>query len=167
MKLEGASGGEFQTLMLIGIEDPLVLSSIDIFLERMYEKLTSHVETMFPGLIDYDLSLRPYGWNAVSGNKVPTGALPPREIGLLLVVTAKTQELATRIAKSCNPHFFHFPFDKTIPLPSYGFPFSPAEIERGQVYEFKLNHVVDVESPFELVRMDWAATAPDRKRSAA
>jgi hypothetical protein len=40
-------------------------------------------------------------------------------------------------------------------LPSYGFPFSPAEIERGTVYQFYLNHVVIVEDPLELVRTEW------------
>lgn len=157
MKLEGASTGAFQTFMLIGIEDPQVLSSIDVFLHRMHARLTTQVHTMFPGLENFDLSLRAYGWNAVSGAKVESGASAPREIGLLLVVTAETQDLATRIAKACNPHFFHFPIEPDTPLPSYGFPFSPAEVERGPVYEFKLNHVVQLEDPLELVRMDWAA----------
>jgi hypothetical protein len=86
---------------------------------------------------------------------------------LLLVVTAPTQDLATRIAKACNPLFFHFPLDKGIPLPSYGFPFSPAEIERGQVYEFKLNHIVEVDDPLELVRMDWVVLDQAENRSVA
>jgi hypothetical protein len=40
---------------------------------------------------------------------------------------------ATRIAKACNPYFFHFPLNRGKDLPSYGFPFSPSEIERGPV----------------------------------
>jgi hypothetical protein len=40
-------------------------------------------------------------------------------------------------------------------LPSYGFAFSPADIERGRVYEFRLNHVVEVDDPLELVRTEW------------
>jgi hypothetical protein len=167
MKLEGASGGAFQTLMLIGIEDPLVLSSVDLFIERLHERLTKQVVDTFPGLNDYHLSLRPYGWNAVSGAKNEPGSHVPREIGLLLVVTAPSQDLATRIAKACNPLFFHFPLDKGIPLPSYGFPFSPAEIERGQVYEFKLNHIVEVDDPLELVRMDWVVLDQAENRSVA
>jgi hypothetical protein len=41
-------------------------------------------------------------------------------------------------------------------LPSYGFPFSPAEWERGPVFEFRLNHVVEVDDPTELLRTKWA-----------
>ena len=37
-------------------------------------------------------------------------------------------------------------------MPSYAFPFSPAEVERGEVFAFHINHVVETTSPFELVR---------------
>jgi len=40
-------------------------------------------------------------------------------------------------------------------LPSYGFAFSPADIDRGPVFEFRLNHVVHVDDPMELVRTEW------------
>ena len=81
--------------------------------------------------------------------------MPPPEVGVLFVATAATQEMATQIAKACNPYFFHFPIDFDIELPSYGFAFSPADIERGRVYEFKLNHVVELDDPMELVRTEW------------
>jgi hypothetical protein len=42
-----------------------------------------------------------------------------------------------------------------IELPSYAFPFTPAEISRGQVFEFLLNHVVEVADGHELVRTGW------------
>ena len=71
---------------------------------------------------------------------------------MLFVATAPTQERATLIAKACNPIFFHMAVRPDMELPSYGFPFSPAEIERGPVYDFKLNHVSATNSPTELVR---------------
>ncbi len=37
-------------------------------------------------------------------------------------------------------------------LPSYAFLTSPAEIELGQVYEFRLQHVIDVDQPGQLFR---------------
>jgi hypothetical protein len=100
----------------------------------------------------FDISLRAYGWNAATGETVAPQAAPPREIGLLFVATGETQEIATQIAKTCNPWFFHLPLQARQELPSYAFPFSPAEVERGRVYEFKLNHVVHVDDPMELVR---------------
>ena len=156
MKLEGAASGSHQTIMLVGIEDTEVLSNLDIFVDKLHAALLDRVNDIFgPSAGNYDISLRPYGWNAVSGRRPPEDAAPPREVGLLFVATAATQELATKIAKACNPYFFHFPIKAGIELPSYAFPFSPAEIERGPVFEFKLNHVVEVDDPCELVRTAW------------
>ena len=153
MKLEGAVGGGYQTLILVGIQDRAVLANIDRFVAKMQDVLAQRVlATMGDDAGAFEISLRPYGWNAVSGLSVEDAALPPREIGLLFVATAATQELATQIAKTCNPWVFHLPLNQDIELPSYAFPFSPAEIERGQVFEFKLNHVVHVSHPAELVR---------------
>lgn len=153
MKLEGAAGTSYQTIMLVGIQDRKVLAELDRFVAQMHLSLVSRVRaTMGDAAGAFDISLRPYGWNAVSDQLVGSATPPPREVGLLFVATAATQQLATQIAKTCNPWFFHMPLDRGIELPSYAFPFSPAEIERGQVYEFMLNHVVQVDTPHDLVR---------------
>lgn len=153
MKLEGAAAGAWQTIMLVGIRDPKVLAQIDRLVEQMHAVMIGRVaKTMgeVPG--GYSISLRPYGWSAVAGRPLQS-ATSPSEVGLLFVATAASQELATQIAKTCNPIFFHMPLNPEQELPSYGFPFSPAEVERGQVYEFLLNHVVAIDEPLALTRM--------------
>lgn len=156
MKLEGAAAGPFQTIMLVGIEQPDVLANLDDFHTRFLAALHARVaSTIGEAAGNYDISLRFYGWNAVSGMPVPAGTPAPREVGVLFVATAETQEMATQIARACNPWFFHFPLTMETELPSYGFAFSPADIERGRVYEFRLNHVVEVDDPLELVRTEW------------
>lgn len=153
MKLEGAAATAFQTLMLVGIRDPKVLAALPRFLAQMQAALAQRVrETMGASAGDYSISLRPYGWNAVSGSPEPH---VPVEVGLMFVATAATQEQATQIAKTCNPLFFHMPLEREMELPSYAFPFSPAEVERGAVYEFRLNHVVEVDDPLERVRIAY------------
>lgn len=156
MKLEGAAAGRFQTIMLVGIQDPAILSRIDEFHDNMLAALNQRVRSAIGEAAgDFHISLRLYGWNAVSGDKPAPGTPPPREVGILFVATAATQAMATQIAKACNPYFFHFPINLEKEIPSHGFAFSPADIERGPVYEFKLNHVVEVSDPMELVRLDW------------
>ncbi|PZO56181.1 MAG: 3-methylaspartate ammonia-lyase [Alphaproteobacteria bacterium] len=156
MKLEGAAKGRYQTIMLIGIQDPIILARIDDFHDRMLDALYDRVRNAVgPSAGDFHISLRMYGWNAVSGDRPAPGTPPPREVGVLFVATADTQAMATQIAKACNPYFFHFPLELDKELPSHGFAFSPADIERGPVYEFKLNHVVEVANPMELVRLEW------------
>ena len=151
MKLEGSGPNGFQTVILSGIRDRDVMKApmewikkISLFMEDRFKKVGVDRSR-------FSYSIRPYGYNAVYGGKVPDEYVP-NEIGMLLVVTADSQDLATQVAKLFNPYMLHFPMRTDTQLPSYAFPFSPSEIERGQIYEFKLNHVVMVDDPMELVR---------------
>jgi hypothetical protein len=160
MKLEGAGAGPYQTISLVGIEDPQVLANLDLFQDRLVAELRQRIDRTFGAEAgEYDVSVRLYGWNAVSGRKMPADATVPHEVGALLVITAATQELATRMSKTVNPIFFHFPLSPELKQPSYGFAFTPAEIERGQVYKFHLNHVVETRDGLELTRTEWAGFA--------
>jgi hypothetical protein len=154
MKLEGASGRQYQTIMFIGITDPNVLAEPQVFHDRMLWVLNDRAKKA-TGVAagEFHISLRMYGWNGVSGVVPPEGTPRPRELGVMCVITAGTQEMASQIAKACNPYFFHMPIRDGLELPSYGMTFSPNDIDRGLVYEFELNHVVRVDSPTELVRM--------------
>ena len=164
MKLEGASAGPFQTIMIVGISDPLVLSNLDEFHDRMLAALTDRVAKTFGDDAKMiHLSLRIYGWNGTTGRPVPKGTAAPLDAGVMFVATAPNQELANQVAKACNPMFFHMPLRSEMELPSYAFPFTPAEIPRGQVFQFELNHVVHTESPNELVRMEIYEYGPDAR----
>jgi len=167
MKLEGARCGDFQTIMFIGIEDPTVLANLNEFHDTLQQFLIDRIKiTFLEEAPVFDLSLRFYGWNGTSGRPVPADTPPPRDVGVMFVVTAATQDLANRMAKACNPYFFHMPLRPGIEMPSYAFPFTPAEIPRGQVYEFLLNHVVHTRDGFELVRTRWVDLATQLKVSA-
>jgi hypothetical protein len=156
MKLEGARGGSFQTIMFIGIEDPEVLANLNEFHDKLERALIDRIRQTFrEDAGTFNVSLRIYGWNGTSGRPVPAATPPPRDVGVMFVVTASSQDLANRMAKACNPYFFHMPLRAGIEMPSYAFPFTPAEIPRGPVYEFVLNHVVHTKDAFELVRTEW------------
>jgi hypothetical protein len=158
MKLEGASGNLFQTIMLVGIADPDVLAEPQAFHDKMLITLTERAKSA-TGLSegDFHISLRMYGWNGVSGMPPRDGPVP-LEIGLLGVITAGTQAIASEIAKACNPYFFHMPIRMGMELPSYGWAFTPGDIDRGAVYQYELNHVVSVDNPLELVRITLTDT---------
>jgi len=78
----------------------------------------------------------------------------PQEIGVLTIVTADSQERATEVAKLLNPALLHMPLTADEPMPTFAFPFSPAEIERGPLYEFCLNHVLELDDPMQAFRLD-------------
>lgn len=164
MKLEGASGSLFQTIMIVGITDPNVLAEPQVFHDRMIKVLNARALSATDAKEDdFHISLRMYGWNGVNGVPPPEDTPRPRELGLICFVTAKSQQLASEIAKACNPYFFHMPIRDGMELPSYGLITTPADIDRGPVYQFELNHVVSVDSATELVRMDLIDLAASKE----
>ncbi len=168
MKLEGAGSGPYQTIMFIGILDKLVLANLNKFHDGMLASLKKRVAQTFGDTAGaYDISLRIYGWNGVTGEVMPDTTPAPIEVGVMFVVTAATQQLANDMARVCNSPFFHTPLMPGIEMPSYAFPFSPAEIERGRVFEFKLNHTVTTAHPLELVRLSWRDVKTERQTTAA
>jgi hypothetical protein len=153
VKLEGAGRAGYQTLAIVGIRDPEVLEAIDEWSSTLRGFLELKIKDLL-GLepADYNLELRCYGWNAVLGEIDPDTTTPPREVGAMLLVTADTQETATKIVKISNPYLLHMPIARMNHLPCYAFMASPAEIERGPIHEFLLQHVVSVDAPDELFR---------------
>lgn len=89
----------------------------------------------------------------VSGAPVPED-FRPNEILMMLTVTADTQELASKVTKAFNPLLLHHNIFEAKQMPSYAFIFSPPEIERGKIYEFKLHHTIECD-PLELIRFKY------------
>jgi hypothetical protein len=152
IKLEGAALTGYQTILISGIRDPAVLSHFDEWLRT----LTAFLDTRAPLVLGldpgaFDMSTRCYGYNGVLGDLEPDVNLGPlREVGLVFIATAADQATATRVAKFANPYLLHMPSPGATHLPSFAFLSSPAETERGPIYEFVLQHAVYVTSPSEL-----------------
>jgi hypothetical protein len=149
-KLEGAGVVGYQSMAIAGIRDEEVLANIDQWSATLRSFIEMKARSVL-GVDDCTIEIRCYGWNAVLGELDPDPT-PPREVGAVLLVTAKDQATATAVVKLANPYLLHMPLPHMQHLPSFAFMSSPAEIERGPLYEFFLNHVVHVDSPGELSR---------------
>ncbi len=153
MKLEGSGRVGYRTMSFTAMADPKVLANLGPWLETLMTSLRRRIEsTLGYGPEDYEMEFRPYGWNVLDQSVEAQSAPPPREVGLMVLVSAATQERASEIAKFCNPALLHFPISRDAPMPSWAFPFSPAEVDMGPYYAFRLNHVVEVDDPAQLVR---------------
>jgi hypothetical protein len=153
IKLEGSALAGYETISLVGISDPIALAQLDLWISTFTGYLPERVKSVL-GLErhQYAFALSAYGSNAVLGPLRPDSGAPPREVGILLKVRAADQRTATAIAKVANPALLHLPLPGMTMMPSYAFATSPAEIERGAVYEFVLNHVVEVKTGEEMFR---------------
>jgi hypothetical protein len=154
VKLEGAAITGYETVSFAGIRDPQILRSIDVWAEFFVKTLTERVESVLElAAGSWGADLRLYGYNAILGDLEQAPATPA-EVGVMLLVSAQDQELATAISKLANPLLLHLPLPTMTYLPSFAFATSPAHIDRGAAYEFVLNHVVDVDSPTGMFRLE-------------
>jgi hypothetical protein len=151
VKLEGSAHAGYETISLVGIRDPEILRDLALWTSTLETVLADRVLSLLGDRADYEVQVRCYGDNAVLGPLEPETA-PLREVGVLLRVRAASRATATSVAKIANPLLLHLPLPGMDHLPSFAFVTSPAEIERGAVYEFVLNHAVDADTPHELFR---------------
>ena len=166
LKLEGSGAIGFRTMVFSAIADPKIMANLDVFLERLQSHLVGGISRVLGHAAnDYDLEIRPYGARALAQPGVARAPTKPHEVGLMTLVTAATRETAMEIAMFTNPSLLHFPLNPNEPLPSYAFPFSPAEVDLGPLYEFKLNHVVATGDPLELIRTKCLTFAASNDRA--
>jgi len=70
------------------------------------------------------------------------------------IVTAATDALSMEIGKLLNPYMLHHPLTADEEQPTFAFLFSPAEMPRGQTYEFALNHVLTLDDPMQAFSLE-------------
>ncbi|MEV4085884.1 acyclic terpene utilization AtuA family protein [Nonomuraea fuscirosea] len=158
VKLEGARITGYETISFSAIRDPLILGDLETWADLLRTHLRRRVSQTL-GLTDddYAFDLRLYGHNAVLDDlEFETGT--PREVAVMLLVSAPDQATATAVAKVANPLMLHMPVPRMNYLPSLAFASSPAEVERGPAYAFVLNHVVDTITPTAMFRIEHDST---------
>ncbi|MEM8977946.1 MAG: acyclic terpene utilization AtuA family protein [Pseudomonadota bacterium] len=148
VKLEGARCVGYQTISVTLVRDPRYVAHINDWLDLVRDEILGPVSPQ-----DFDVEFRLIGQNATLGD-LEHSPQAPSEIGVMTIVTASEQARATEIAKLLNPALLHFPLTKTEPMPTFAFPFSPNEIERGPHYEFCLNHVMILDDPMQAFRLE-------------
>ena len=75
----------------------------------------------------------------------------PHELGLLMDVTAPSQELAHAACHFLSGHLLHAGFSGQVNTSgNLAFPYSPSDLDAGPVFEFSVYHLMQVDSPTEL-----------------
>ncbi len=154
VKLEGSRITGYQVMIMALVRDSHYVEHIDQWTSDIYDLCTSKVKDRLAlSDAEFDIELRLIGKNATLG-AIDKNTNNASEIGVMGIVTAKTSELAKEIGKILNPYLLHHPLTKEEEVPTFAFPFSPAEIEIGPVYEFGLNHVLQLDHPMDAFSLD-------------
>ncbi len=154
VKLEGAGLAGYQAMTLVILRDRHYVRNARNWVARLQAFLAGEIGRRTGMDQDaWQLEFRLIGIDAALGS-LETGTALPNEVGVMCIVTADSQISANEIAKLANPFLLHFPLSETGELPSFAFPFSPAETERGPIYEFLLNHVLELDHPMDAFRLN-------------
>jgi len=151
VKLEGARRVGFQTVSLVLIRDTRYVAHIRDWCADIEIKCTTKVQARIAD--DFSIELRLIGVDATLGDldhDIQVGS----EVAVLGIVTAATQNLSNEVAKILNPYLLHHPLSEQEEMPTFAFPFSPPEMQRGAAYEFCLNHVLTLQSPMDAFRLE-------------
>lgn len=160
VKLEGARIAGYQTTILAILRNAHYAQNAQAWVDRLTGFLQAEIATrMDLDPADYGLEFRLIGVNGALGpleNRTGT----PVEVGVLGIVTARTQAEAAEIGKLINPFVLHYPLTDDEELPTFAFPYSPATTDRGPLYEFALNHVMALDDPMSAFRLTVTEVTP-------
>jgi hypothetical protein len=160
VKLEGARIAGYQTTILAILRDSIYVARAREWADRLHGFLQTEIQNrMDLGPSDYDLEFRLIGVDSALG-ALESKTAAPAEIGVLGIVTAATAEAAEEIGKLINPFVLHYPLTSDEELPTFAFPYSPAQSERGPLYEFCLNHVLELDDPMDAFRLSVHQIGP-------
>ena len=160
VKLEGARAAGFQTTLIAVLRDAHYVANAQVWADKLHHFLDALiVRRMGLDPASYDLDFRLIGVNSALG-AMENRTGNPVEVGVLLIITAGTQELASEIGKLANPHLLHYPLTESEELPTFAFPYSPAQSDRGALYEFALNHVLELDDPMSAFRLTVTEVTP-------
>lgn len=157
VKLEAARVAGYQTTILAILRNAHYVANARAWVARLTGFLTGEIETRM-GLTtaDYGLEFRLIGADSALG-ALEARSGDPVEIGVLGIVTARSQAEASEIGKLINPFVLHYPLTDDEELPTFAFPYSPATSDRGALYEFALNHVMALDDPMSAFRLEVSA----------
>jgi hypothetical protein len=147
VKLEGARVAGYQTVLLALLRDRRYVAAAEAWATDIEARCSAKVRDRL-GLAaeDFTIELRLIGRNASFG-ALETRPGDAAELGVLGIVTARSADMAAEIGKTLNPYLLHHPLTAQEEQPTFAFPFSPAEIDRGATYGFALNHVLQLDDP--------------------
>ena len=151
VKVEGAALTGYRTLSIAGVRDPIFIGQLDAIVASVKERLRDN----FADLSDdaYVLIVRAYGRDGVMGELEPQRARPSHELGLVIEVVARSQDLANTICGFVRSTLLHFGYPGRVSTAgNLAFPHSPSDVKAGAVYRFSVYHLLPTNDPLALVR---------------
>ena len=148
IKLEGAKPVGFRTISIAGVRDPIMIGQIDSILNNVTDITKENFDLPES---DYRVIYHIYGKNGVMSDLEPQKRITSHELGIVIEVIGKTQEIANTICSSVRSTLLHYGYPNRIATAgNLALLYSPSDIKMGPVYEFSVYHLMEIEDPCEV-----------------
>ena len=141
LKLEGVKCSGFRTISPATINDDNTIDHIDLITKTV----SDFVKENTSGIIkpeDYNLSFK------LSGGKESS-------LSVIIDIVAKTQAIADTVCALARSRMLHCDYvGRKSSAGNLAFPFSPSDIHIGEVYEFSVFHLVQVDDLSETAKIE-------------
>jgi hypothetical protein len=142
IKLEGAGKVGYRTISIAGIRDPFLISQIDDVLATVKGRATRDLG------IEGRVLFHVYGRDGVMGPREPERERGSHELGLVIEAVAATQAEADSLCSSVRSTLLHFGYPGRVATAgNLALLYSPSDIACGEVYEFTIYHLLEVDDP--------------------
>lgn len=146
VKLEGVRVAGYRTICVAGIRCPTMIRVINGVLEDVRNHALAYFAPAKP-----EITFHVYGRDGVMRHLEPQKRISSHELGVVIDVVAKDQDLARAVCHHISGSLLHLSFTGQVNTSgNLAFPYSPSEIDAGAAYEFSVYHLMRVSSPMEL-----------------
>lgn len=144
VKLEGARRVGYRTISIAGTRDPIMVRDIGAILEAVRGQVGSMTAGKHRGTTHFHV----YGRDGVMGPTEPVHETRSHELGIVIEALSPTQEEADSLVSLTRSTLLHYGYPGRISTAgNLAFPFSPSDLAAGEVYEFSIYHLMEIEDP--------------------
>ena len=140
LKLEGVKCSGYRTICPATVYDPETIARIDEIIATVTDFVHENTHGRLPDG-SYTVTFK------TSGGK-------DSSLGIVIDVVGKTQDIADEVCALVRSRMLHCDYDgRKSTAGNLAFPFSPSDIHVGEVYEFSVFHLAEVDSLLETAKI--------------
>jgi hypothetical protein len=149
LKLEGATKVGYRSIFIAGARDPIFIREVDHLVGIVKESVEKELPYRFGE--DYQLLFHIYGKNGVMGEWESVKNIRSHELGIVGEAVGRTQDIAHTVCTYAHGVMLHYPYEgrKSI-AGNLAFLYSPSDFDLGEVFEFNIYHLLEVDDPVSL-----------------
>jgi hypothetical protein len=149
LKLEGVTRVGYRSIFIAGARDPIFIREVDNLIEVVKENVGKGLP--YRSGDDYQLLFHIYGKDGVMREWESAKDVRSHELGIVGEAVGRTQEIAHAVCTYAHGVMLHYPYEGRKSISgNLAFLYSPSDFDLGEVFEFNIYHLLEVDDPVSL-----------------